>query len=429
VSDWHVGVDSGPDSRERLRHRQLPWGGRVLEMERPGCGVVSLQIWIPAGSLMEVSRPGSGIAHFLEHMVFKGTARRSASEINLQAERLGGYLNAYTSYDRTVYHIDLPSENAVEALDLLTDFVWNPTLPEEGFEPEREVILREMALYRDDPDSHLFDSMMEAAFREDLLRFPVIGLEDRFKALTLSDLRKFHATNYACEQTTLLLAGDLPQELLEKAQIILPRSQVDDASVAALRSHEREDPAPVRLRLQGDWEGSRGALLFVVPTATPEERSMAEWVIEVLAGGESSLLNRIIRQEKGLVHFFDGYLYAMGPISLMGFSWLSEEADLDEVEEVLMNELARLGSTPISAEELERGRKRFQFLKWQEMETVDGWAAGVGESFAAFGALVPPAEEARLVHSFSSDHFQEFAKKYLSADKAMTGRLQSGENA
>jgi len=91
----------------------------ILALERPGAGVVSLQIWIPAGSRMESQKPGSGLAHFLEHMVFKGTASRSALEINREAERCGGFLNAYTSFDRTVYHIDLPADRAVDGLDLL----------------------------------------------------------------------------------------------------------------------------------------------------------------------------------------------------------------------------------------------------------------------------------------------------------------------
>ena len=207
---------------DQVRSGSLAGGVPYLAMSRPGSGVVSLQIWVCAGSRMEAQFPGSGVAHFLEHMVFKGTENRTALEINRQAERLGGFLNAYTSYDRTVYHIDLPADQAEKGLELLADFVWSPSLAEEGFASERDVILREIAMYRDDPDSFLFDALMEAGLTSDLLRFPVIGLEERFRALTIEDLRSFHREYYRSCDSFLLMAGDLSPGLHRTADAVAP---------------------------------------------------------------------------------------------------------------------------------------------------------------------------------------------------------------
>ncbi|MGE9290845.1 MAG: M16 family metallopeptidase [Puniceicoccales bacterium] len=418
MGEVRSGVKAG---REWAEVETLPGGVGTLSLHRPGCGVVSLQIWIGAGSRMEDRWPGAGIAHFLEHMVFKGTALRTALQINQQAERLGGFLNAYTSYDRTVYHIDLPAIHAVEGLELLADFVWSPTLAEEGFAPERDVILREIAMYRDDPDSFLFDAVMAAAFQQDLLQYPVIGLEERFRELNIGDLQAFHRENYRSKRAFLLMGGDLTPELVRRAGAIAPVVEgAGDDRAAAVNC---EVPAPVRLRLQGDWEGGRGLVLFLVPTGTLREVLLAEWVVEVLTSGESSRLNRLIRVEKGLVHYLDGYLYSLGETSLLGFSWLAEEDHLEAVESTLLEELSRLAQDGLGAADLERAKSRLRFGKLRQGETVEGWASRSGEQFSALGSVYSTVEESLILEDFSEETFREFVRSHLQAEDSFTGQL------
>ncbi|MBC2600427.1 insulinase family protein [Puniceicoccus vermicola] len=424
-------VQSNP-AREWVEAKPLPGGVPSLSMHRPGCGVVSLQIWIGAGSRMEDRWPGAGIAHFLEHMVFKGTALRTALEINREAERLGGFLNAYTSYDRTVYHIDLPAAHAAEGVDLLADFVWSPTLAEEGFAPERDVILREISMYRDDPDSYLFDAVMEAAYRRDLLQYPVIGLEERFRKLTIEDLRRFHAQNYRSAKSFLLMAGDLTPELMRRAGAIVPVLENEENLSGDGRDESggsEEVPAPVRLHLRGDWEGGRGMALFQVPTRTVREVLLAEWVVEVLTGGESSHLNRVIRVEKGLAHFLDGYVYSLGSTSLLGFSWLAEDEHLDEVETLLLGELERLAEAPWAEEDLARGKARLRFGGLRQQETVEGWASRGGEWFANLGMVPSWAEEHAVLQDLDAEALRQFLKSYMRPDQAFAGQLHPEGNA
>ncbi len=403
----------------------LAGGVPFLAMDRPACGVVSLQIWIGAGSRMEIDRPGSGVAHFLEHLVFKGTARRTAGEINRQAERLGGFLNAYTSYDRTVYHLDLPSDRAGEGLDLLADFVWTPSLVEEGFASERDVILREIGMYRDDPDSVLFDAIMEAAFREDLLRYPVIGLEERFRVLGLEDLRRFHADHYRSRNILLLLAGDLPDGLLDRGEKISPvLGSESESDCQARRFPTSEEPAPVRLRLSGNWEGGRGTVLYHLPTTTLREILLAEWAVEVLGGGESSLLSARVRMEKGLVHFFDGFLHSLGGTSLLGFSWMADGDRLEETEVTVMEELDRLGSEDLPEEILIRGKSRWRFQQRCQRESVDGWASRSGELLQILGSAPTFAEENSLLESLGSKDLRQFLHQYASPARALAGQLR-----
>ncbi|MFP4352099.1 MAG: M16 family metallopeptidase [Puniceicoccaceae bacterium] len=395
----------------------------VLNLERPGCGVASLQIWIGAGSRAEYPRhPGSGLAHFLEHMVFKGTDRRTAADINREAERLGGFLNAYTSYDRTVYHIDLPAESAAAGLDLLADFVWRPSLAREGFAPEREVILREMAMCRDDPDNHLFESVLAAAFHRDPLRFPVIGREERFRRLVPDDLRDFHGRFYRGRGSFLLAAGDLPAGFRERARSVVPAppARVEPPAPPAAPA---EDPEPVRLRLRGRWEGGRGLLLFLVPTPTPQEALLAEWVLETLAGGESAPLNRVLRIEEGLVHFLEGFSHPLGPVSLLGFSWLADASRLVRAEERLLAELDRLAARGVGAEAMRAGKDRLRFEKLRTEQSVEGWASRRGEEFLRFGRVLDEAGTFAALDGWGETDWKDFAARRLCPERAMTGAL------
>ncbi len=395
----------------------------VLNLARPGCGVVSLQIWVGAGSRAEEpGHPGSGLAHFLEHMVFKGTERRTAADINREAERIGGFLNAYTSYDRTVYHIDLPAESAVAGLDLLADFVWRPALAGEGFAPERDVILREMAMCRDDPDNHLFESVLAAAFRRDPLRYPVIGLEERFRRLGPDDLRDFHGRFYRGRGTFLLTAGDLPAGFSDRAGAVVPTAPTR-VEPPAPPDAPAEEPEPVRLRLRGRWEGGRGLLLFLVPTPTPEEALLAEWVLETLAGGESAPLNRTLRIEEGLVHFLEGFSYPLGPVSLLGFSWLAEEARLVGAEERLLGELVRLAARGVGADALRTGKDRLRFEKLRTEQSVEGWASRCGEEFLRFGRVVDEAAAFGALDRWDEADWKNFAARRLCPERAMVGVL------
>lgn len=412
------------DARESTEVRLLPGARRVLRAERKGAELASLQIWIDAGSRAETFRPGSGIAHFLEHMVFKGTGRRDADAINREAECLGGQLNAYTSYDRTVYHLDLPAENAVAGLDLLSDFVWHPLLGGDGFAPEREVILRELAMVRDDPESHLFDSILAAAFGEDPIRFPVIGLEDRFREINPGDLVRFHRRHYRSGNAFLLLAGPADARLDARAETVFPTPDDGERPPPPVPF---ERPRPVRLRLTGDWEGGRGLALFLVPGGTPREALSADWVMETLAGGESGRLNRLLRIERRLVHFCEGFVFPVGPVSLFGFGWLAEPGKLEETERTVLGALEEWSEKGLPGEALGRAKDRCRFERSLRNQTVEGWGSREAEDYFRFGAPGDRSAEDEWLAGFDAGDWTEFVGGCLRPDRAMTGWLAPKE--
>src|ERR1700678_2235043 len=138
-----------------VESRQLANGLSVLVQPDFTAPVVSIQFWCGTGSIHEGEWLGAGMSHLLEHLMFKGTPTRGNSRMAQEIQDLGGHLNAYTSFDRTVYHVDLPSDHAPAALEILGDAVFNSTIPAEDFDKEMEVIRRESAMSRDSPDSEL----------------------------------------------------------------------------------------------------------------------------------------------------------------------------------------------------------------------------------------------------------------------------------
>src|ERR1700684_4082070 len=150
--------------REPVERTVLLNGLTRLVKPYRAAALASVQVWVKTGSIHEGSQLGAGLSHFLEHMLFKGTSRRSGRDISATVQAHGGYINAYTTFDRTVYFIDLPSEHLEVAVDVLADAVLHSTLPEEEVAREKEVILREIAMTQDDPENRLWETMFATAF-------------------------------------------------------------------------------------------------------------------------------------------------------------------------------------------------------------------------------------------------------------------------
>src|SRR4051812_10218569 len=182
--------------REPVERTVLPNGLTLILKRDTSAALASVQVWVKTGSVHENAQLGAGLSHYLEHMLFKGTARRAGRGISATVQGHGGYINAYTTFDRTVYYIDLPSEHTAVAIDLLADAVLHSTLPADEAAKEKDVILREIAMTKDDPDNRLWDTVFSTAFREHPYRQPIIGHRDVFSAVTRDDLATYYQARY-----------------------------------------------------------------------------------------------------------------------------------------------------------------------------------------------------------------------------------------
>src|ERR1041385_1632496 len=190
-------------------------GLTLIIREDHSAPVVSAQAWCRAGSVDEGRWLGAGLSHMLEHMLFKGTTTRPAGRIDQEVQDAGGYMNAYTSFDRTVYYINVPSTGSRIAIDILCDIVQTATLPPEEVEKEKQVILREMDMNQDDPSRRASRRLFETAYIRSPYRYTVIGYPDIFNELTREDVVAYYREKYAPNNTFFVIVGDIHANEIE----------------------------------------------------------------------------------------------------------------------------------------------------------------------------------------------------------------------
>src|SRR6266513_147261 len=190
----------------------LPNGLTVIVQEDHSAPVASVQAWCATGSINEDERLGAGLSHILEHMLFKGTRTRSTNAIAQKIQDVGGYINAYTSFDRTVFWIDVPKDGVATALDVLADAMINSTLPANEYVKEQEVIRREFAMGLDDPDRVAGLLLFATAYQRHPYRFPVIGDIEIYNQLTQEQVMQYYKTRYVPNNLTFVVVGDVTAE-------------------------------------------------------------------------------------------------------------------------------------------------------------------------------------------------------------------------
>src|ERR1041385_7237303 len=190
----------------------LPDGLTVIVKEDHSTPVASVQAWCATGSIDEDQHLGAGLSHILEHMLFKGTKTQSANQIAQSIQDVGGYINAYTSFDRTVFWIDVPKDGVETAVKALSDAMMNSTLPPEEYNKEQEVIRREFAMGMDDPDRMASLLLFGTAYQRHPYRFPVIGEMAIYNQLTQEQVVQYYKTRYVPNNLTFVVAGDVDPE-------------------------------------------------------------------------------------------------------------------------------------------------------------------------------------------------------------------------
>src|SRR5579883_1693959 len=191
-------------------------GLNVIIREDHSAPVVSAQAWCMAGSIHEGKWLGAGLSHVLEHMLFKGTTTRPGSRIDQEVQEAGGYMNAYTSFDRTVYHIDVPNTGARVAIDILCDIMQHATLPADELEKEKQVIVREMDMNLDDPGRRASRRLFETAYTRSPYRFTIIGYPDIYNELKAEDITGYYRERYAPNNVFYVVVGDVKAEEVRK---------------------------------------------------------------------------------------------------------------------------------------------------------------------------------------------------------------------
>jgi len=365
----------------------LPNGLTLILKADRSAGLASVQVWVKTGSQHEEGHLGGGLSHFLEHLLFKGTSRRAAREISATIQSHGGYINAYTTFDRTVYFVDLPSAHLPVAVEVLADAMFNSTLPEDEVERERSVILREIAMTRDDPENRFWEELFATAFREHPYRHPVIGYRDVFSEVKRDELVRYYRARYTPNNMVVVIVGDI--EITEARRLVeeqfggVPRVRLAPVPVI-------EEP-PILARRERHWsadvEVTRGALAWQIPGLAHPDTPVLDLLALILGGGDSSVLWQEVRDKAGLVHTIDAHSWSPGRSGLFAVSFTCDpdkrEAAVAAIERTLQHCLRR----GIAAADLRKARRQLVVAEINARKTMEGQASRLGAAEVVIGEL------------------------------------------
>jgi zinc protease len=376
-----------PFWREPVHRSVLPNGLTLLLKPDQSAPIASVQVWVKTGSIHEGDHLGAGLSHYLEHLLFKGTTRRAGREISAAVQACGGGINAYTTFDRTVYYIDLPAESADFALELLADMVLNSTLPPEEVSREKDVILREIAMGQDDPDQRLGESLFQAAFREHPFRHPIIGYREVFAETTRDDLLAYYHTRYVPNNLVVVVTGAIDPTALSATVArhfgAAPRRRMPPVLVP----EEPRQLAPRAHHRFEDVEISRAGLAWQIPGLTHPDAPVLDVLATVLGGGDSSLLWQEIRDQAGLVHAIDATSWSPGSVGLFYVSYTSEPAKREEATTAILDALQRWSRRGLTSAQVRKAVRQLVVGEINSRKTMSGQASRLGVAEVVAGDL------------------------------------------
>ena len=332
------------------RRTELPGGLTVLTESMQGIRSASIGVWVRAGSVTE--SPGEmGISHLLEHMVFKGTARRSAKDLALVLERLGGSLDAYTTREHTSYQARVLDTDIDVALDVLADLVLAPALRPTDLDLEREVVLEEIATVEDTPDDIVFDLHAEQMWGAHPYGYSILGTRDTVASFTTDDLRRVHAERYGRGNIVVAGAGNIEHE-----RFVEQVARVFDAPDVPAPSHNgrRPDAAPPR-RERISRASAQSHIVWGTPTfGHGDPRRFALVLLSnAFGGGMSSRLFQRVREELGLAYTVYAYQSFYADAGVSGVYVGTRPDSADRAESVVSEEMTRVAADGIAQEELD----------------------------------------------------------------------------
>ncbi|MEE2988925.1 MAG: pitrilysin family protein [Verrucomicrobiota bacterium] len=424
ISPSQLSVAESHDLIERLF--SAPVGRHTLSngltlVHRPDFSseVVSVQIWVKTGSIHEDAFVGSGLSHYLEHMLFKGTSRRDGKSISREVHAMGGSMNAYTTFDRTVYYIDAPSIAFSQILDVLSDILMHSTLPEEEFERERAVILREIDMGLDDPDRQLNLALFRTAYQRHPYREPVIGHRALFEKVTVDELRTYYQARYVPNNMVVTVVGAIDpkdcQAQVDQCFGAIPRGRLAPVKI-------EEEPVQLAARrdeIVGEFNIFRGALGFKVPHLSHPDSPHLDVLAHALGGCESSLFWERLRNQQNLVNYIDCRNWNPGGNGLFWISYVCDSAKSHNVEKAILDLIAEVVANGLPESVVEKALLQALSSEINGRKTMSGQASRLGLGEVVIGDINYGRRYLQCLQAVSSANLQAAAQCYL-VNKSMS---------
>jgi predicted Zn-dependent peptidase len=385
-------------------------GVRVVTENMPGLASASLGVWVMAGGRHERADQ-NGIAHFLEHMAFKGTRTRSALQIAEAIEDVGGYINAYTSREMTAYYARVLAEDTRLAMDVISDIVLNPVFDPREIDVERHVILQEIGQSHDTPDDVIFDWLQETAYPDQPLGRTILGPAERVSAFRATDLSGFVGERYTPGNIIVAAAGAVDHDQIVRAAETafghLVAHDVTLAEPARFRGGER--------RVIKDLEQAHFALAFESPGYRDPSVYTAQIFATAFGGGMSSRLFQEAREKRGLCYTIFAQVGAYADSGLMTIYAGTGDQDIGELVTLTVDEMKR-AADDMSDAEIARARAQLKAGLLMGLESPSSRAERLSRLLAIWDRVPDLDETVALIDAVGSNDARDFAGKLV--DKA-----------
>jgi predicted Zn-dependent peptidase len=382
----------------------LPNGLRVVSSTMPHTRSVSVSIFVGAGSRYE-SDEIAGVSHFLEHMLFKGTADLTPERIAQEFDGLGGEVNAATGRDYTVLYARVLDELVDRALPLLADMLQHPAMTD--LEQEREVVLEEIAMYEDDPQDQIHDLASEAVFPDQPLGRPVIGFAPVIAAVTHDQVRAYHRQHYAAPNIVLAAAGNVDHDrMMHLAADLLGDLPAQHVPAVVEQAH----PEGPRLLAKEKATEQYHLCLGGPGLSRNDPRRHAQGVLDTVLGGSmSSRLFQEIREKRGLAYSVGSYAVGYAEIGQVGVYLGTREDNLGTACAIIRDELRRLADEPIPAGELARAKDHLRGRLVLSMESSGTRMNRIGRTLLTGGELLTVDELIERIAAVTADDVRDLA--------------------
>ena len=398
----------------RARVSRLANGLRVATDTVQTVDTVSLGIWVDVGTRHEPAAI-NGAAHFLEHMAFKGTERRSARDIAEEIEAVGGHLNAYTSRESTAYYAKVLKEDMPLALDILADILQHSTFDPEEIERERTVILQEIGQANDTPDDIIFDHFQECAYPEQAMGRPVLGRPEIIRGLRRDAVVAYLRDHYGARRMVLAAAGNLEHKrLVDLADKLLSELPAERAVTTELARYTGGDR-----REERDLEQLHLVLGFPGVTLGDPDYYAASVLSTAFGGGMSSRLFQEIREKRGLVYAIHSFVHGYRDGGLFGIYAGTGEDEAAELAPALCEEAMKL-QDGLTAIELSRAKAQMKAGLLMSLESTSARCEQLAQHLLIYGTPFDPPEVVRRIEAVDDAAIRRVVSRWHSAPPTVT---------
>ena len=397
------------NTAETVQVTRLPSGLTVVTERMERVETVSLGAYVAAGTRNE-SRTENGVSHFLEHMAFKGTERRSAAEIAEEVEAVGGHMNAYTAREQTAYYVKLLKEDVALGADIIGDILTHSVFAPDEVERERGVILQEIGQANDTPDDIIFDHFQETAYPDQPMGRPVLGTEERIRAMPRDTLTGYMRAHYAAPNIVVAAAGNVEHEeivrLVEKHFADLPGADVPSALPGSYGGGDfREDRDLDQVHIVLGFPGVGYSEADYYPSLL---------LSTLLGGGMSSRLFQEVREKRGLVYSVYSFTAPYVDGGLFGIYAGTGEDEAAELLPVTLEELRNV-QHEIGTEEMARAKAQVKSSLLMSLESTGSRCEQLARQLQVFGRIIPTAETVAKINAVTAEDVKRAAARTFQA--------------